>query len=120
MAENYITTQEEKGSIHIAEDVIAVIVAAAVSEVEGVAGLANTTGGELADFVGKKSIAKGVKISFDEEHITVDVLIMVRFGCNVTQVAQKVQEAVASSVEAMTALHAVVNVHVSGVSFEKQ
>ena len=39
MPENYITSQTEKGNISISEDVIHVMVNAAVSEIEGVAGL---------------------------------------------------------------------------------
>lgn len=120
MAENYITSKDEKGNVSISEDVIAVMVAAALAEVEGVAGLSNTVGSELADFLGKKSISKGIKVSFEEERIIIDVLIMVRFGSNVTGVAHKVQQAVASAVESMTGLNVAVNVHVSGVAFEKQ
>jgi uncharacterized alkaline shock family protein YloU len=121
MADNYITSKDEKGNVSISEDVIAVMVAAALAEVEGVAGLSNTVGSELADFLGKKSISKGIKISFeDDERVIIDVLIMVRFGSNITNVAHKVQQEVASAVESMTGLKVVVNVHVSGVAFEKQ
>ena len=64
MAENYIARADERGSINISEDVIAVMVGAAVHEVEGVAGLSNTIGSELADFIGRKSVTKGVKVQF--------------------------------------------------------
>lgn len=120
MAENYITCQDEKGNVNISEDVIAVMAAAALAEVDGVAGMANTIGDELADFLGKKNIAKGIKIQFEEDRIVIDVLIMVRFGCNITEVAGKVQEEIASAVEAMTSMKPVVNVHVTGVAFDKQ
>ena len=39
MPENYITSQTEKGNISISQDVLEVVVNAAVSEVEGVSGL---------------------------------------------------------------------------------
>ena len=119
MAENYITYQDEKGNIHISEDVIAVIVGAAAAEVEGVAGLTNTIGVDLADFIGKKSLQKGIKIQFEEKKVIVDAIIMIRFGYGVTAVAQKVQEAVAAAVESMTGLATQVNVHVNGVAFDK-
>jgi len=119
MADNYITRTDEKGSIHIAEDVIATIITAAVAEVDGVAGLTNTAGGEIADLLRIKSAAKGVKVRFDDETVSVDVLAMVRFGCNITAVARKIQEAAAAAVDSMTGLPCTVNVHISGVAFDK-
>ena len=119
MADNYINTETEKGKINISEDVIAVMVGAAVMEVEGVDGLANTVGNDILDLIGKKSLAKGVKISFAEEKMVIDVLILVTFGCVITDVAKKVQNAVSNAVEAMTGISPMVNVHVSGVSFPK-
>ena len=57
MGENYITCREENGSINISEDVVAEIVRSAISEVEGVAGLSNTAGAELAELIGIKTIS---------------------------------------------------------------
>ena len=119
MADNYITTENEKGKINISEEVIAVMVGAAITEVEGVDGLANTVGNDILDLIGKKSLAKGVKITLTEEHMVIDVLIMVVFGCVITDVAAKVQNAVSNAIESMTGVTPVVNVHVSGVSFPK-
>lgn len=119
MADNYITTENEKGKINISEDVIAVMVSAAITEVEGVDGLSNTVGNDILDIIGKKSLAKGVKITLTDDQMVVDVLIMVVFGCVITDVATKVQAAVANAIEAMTGVSPVVNVHVSGVSFPK-
>lgn len=119
MADNYISTETEKGRINISEDVIAVMVGAAITEVEGVDGLANTVGNDIMDLIGKKNLAKGVKITIADDHVIIDVLILVAFGCVVTDVAAKVQNAVSNAIEAMTGLSPVVNVHVSGVSFPK-
>ena len=47
MPENYITCQDEKGSINISEDVVAAMVRAAITEVDGVAGIATSAGTEL-------------------------------------------------------------------------
>lgn len=118
MAE-YITVQDEKGSVNISDDVVAVVVSAAVAEVDGVAGLANTVGGELADRFGKKNTTRGVKVQFCESEITIDALIMVRYGYAIATVAKKVQEAITGAVESMVGFTPVVNVHVSGVAFDK-
>ena len=118
---NYISTPTDRGTINISEDVFAVMVGAAIAEVEGVAGMASTVGSDLQELLGRKSLQKGVKVSFDENGtVVVDVLLTVRFGYNITQVAKQVQEKVASGVEAMTASHPVVNVHVAGVSFSSK
>ncbi|NLV85718.1 MAG: Asp23/Gls24 family envelope stress response protein [Clostridiales bacterium] len=119
MADSYITTVTEKGSIKISEDVIAVMVGAAVAEVDGVGGLTNTVGNEILDLIGKRTLSKGIKVTLEDESITVDVLIMVSFGGVVTEIAKNVQKAVTSALEAMTGLTPEVNVHVSGVSFPK-
>ena len=118
MAE-YITCQDEKGSVNISDDVVAVVVGAAVAEVDGVAGLANTVGGELADLFGKKNATRGVKVQFNDGEITIDALIMVRYGYAIATVARKVQEAITGAVESMVGFTPVVNVHVSGVAFDK-
>lgn len=114
MPENYINISCEKGSVHISEEVIAVISAAAISEVEGVAGLAGA-----AEFVSKKNVNRGIKVYFGEGEITVDAQIMVRYGNGISGVAGKVQDGVISAVESMTGIQPTVNVHVTGVTFDK-
>ena len=119
MPENYVITQTEKGNVCIAEDVISRMVSAAVAEVEGVAGLSSTLGSDLTDFLGLKSVPKGVKVTAQDGKTVIDVLLMVRYGDNVAEAGRKVQDAVGSAVEAMTGMNAEVNVHVTGISFEK-
>lgn len=119
MSDSYVTNQTEKGNISISEDVIVVMVNAAVSEIEGVAGLTNPTSTDIAEFLGIKNAPKGIRISMENGEVTVDLVILVRYGFGVTVVAKKVQEQVAASVESMTGLKVRVNVHVTGISFDK-
>lgn len=120
MPENYITCQDEKGSIHISEDVVVSMVRSAVSEVDGVAGLASSAGTELADRFGIKSASKGVKVQIVDDVIEIDTLITVRYGCNTIAVAEAVQKSVTAAVQDMTGMgKPVVNVHISGIAFEK-
>ena len=120
MGENYITCHEQLGSINISEDVIYSMVRAAITEVDGVAGLSNTAGAELAELFGLKTVAKGVKVQFVESRIVVDAIITVMYGRNIVNVAKSVQEKVLSVVQSTTGIeNAEVNVHVSGVAFEK-
>ncbi|MDO4749841.1 MAG: Asp23/Gls24 family envelope stress response protein [Eubacteriales bacterium] len=119
MPENYITKQNETGNVHIAEDVLYVMASASVAEVDGVAGLSNTFGSDLVELLGRKSLSRGIKVTVEEDTITIDALITVRYGYVVTDVAKKVQEEIASSVESMTGMKPVVNVHVTGIAFDK-
>ena len=120
MGENYITCQAEKGSINISEEVITSVVKSAVSEVDGVAGLSYTAGTEIAELIGLKTVSKGVKVQFVNERIIVDVIVNVKYGSNIVKVAQEVQDKVMSMVQASTGIEqAEVNVHISGIAFEK-
>ena len=111
MPENYITCQDEKGSINISEDVVAAMVRAAITEVDGVAGIATSAGTERAELL-------GIKVQIVDGTMTVDTIITVRYGCSVVAVARAVQESVTSAVESMTGLEiAAVNVNVGGITF---
>ncbi|MDR0951906.1 MAG: Asp23/Gls24 family envelope stress response protein [Oscillospiraceae bacterium] len=118
MSDSYMTTVTEKGSINIAEDVLSSIVAAAVTEVDGVSSLSNTVGNDILDYIGKRALPRGVKVVVEDGAVMVDVLIIVTFGSVVTTVAKAVQEAVAQAMESMAGISPKVNVHVSGVSFK--
>ena len=108
----YITHPEELGNIHISEDVLCAIAASAALEIDGVAGLMNAGN--------KKNSGKGVKITIQNEHTVVDVYLMVTYGQPIPEVAEKVQSAVASAMDAMAGFAVQeVNVHVGGVSFAK-
>lgn len=120
MADNYITCQESKGSINISEEVISSLVRTAIAEVDGVAGLSNTAGAELAELIGLKTVAKGVKVRFNDGVIIVDAIITVRYGCNIVNIAKAVQDKVQTLVISTTGIeNAQVNVHVAGVAFDK-
>ena len=120
MGENYITCREANGSINISEEVISSLVREAVSQIEGVAGLSNTSGAELVELIGIKTLSKGVKVQFDEGRIIVDAIITVSYGYNIVDVAKSVQDEVMSVVLSATGMDkAEVNVHVSGVAFDK-
>ena len=117
---NYISYQEENGSINISEEVVSAIVRAAAVEVDGVASLSTTAGTELAELLGLKTIPKGVSIRFENNQIVTDIIINVTYGSNVVSVARTVQAAVKSVIQDTTGfVNAEVNVHVAGISFDR-
>lgn len=122
MGENreYISYLDERGSINISEEVVAIIAGTAALEIEGVAGLYSTPGRDIAELLGRKNMARGVKIHLDEQTITADIYIMVSLGSAVSEVGSAVQKAVATAIESTTGLQvASVNVHICGIAFKK-
>lgn len=120
-SKDYVTLPEENGSINISEEVIAAIAVGAVREVEGVSGMMTNLGGSVTDLVNNKKNAqkgaKGVKIDMTDSVLTMDLYITVQYGVAIPEVAENVQKAVASAVEAMTGCKVTtVNVHVGGVT----
>ena len=60
----------EDDGIEISGDVIAVIAGVAVSEVQGVSGMAGSFAGGISEVLsGKKNLAKGIKVDKDEEKV---------------------------------------------------
>ena len=121
-SKDYISRSDELGNIHISEDVLAVIAAAAALEVEGVGSLSANLGTDLVEMLGgKKNLSKGVRLSVEDGNITVDLSIMVKYGYVVPEVAKQVQDGVHTAIENMSGLTpACVNVHVAGGTFEKE
>ena len=116
MSENkdYITRTEEAGSISVATEAVALLVADAIGEVEGVGAMSQNMAEQLA---GKKAV-RGVRVEEDGGQIVIDVYLMVRYGYAIPEVAQKVQESVMNAVGGMTGFDIRgVNVHVGGISF---
>ncbi len=120
MAENkqYITQLQENGSVMISEDVIATIVANAVSDVEGVVGLSTKPGADIAELIGKKNWGKGLKITIAEDDaLSVECNIIIAYGQSVVAVANAVQQAVTTALESMTGVKVVaVNINVCGIA----
>ena len=104
-------------NIQIADDVVAVIAGKAVSEVNGVAGMAGGFAGGISEVLsGKKNLSKGIKVEVTEKDVKVAVNIIVEYGVRIPDVAFEIQNRVKKAVEAMTGLNVSgVNVHVQGV-----
>ena len=94
MSENkeYVSRSDELGNIHISEEVLAAITAAAALDVEGVSGLAANLGSDIAELLG--------------------------YGHTIPEIGRAIQDGVKSAIESMTGLEvSVVNVSVAGITF---
>ena len=105
-------------SIRIADEVVGIIAGLAATEIDGIAGMSGGLVGGIAEMLGKKNFAKGVKVEVGEREAAVDLYIIVKYGVRIPDVALSVQENVKQAIESMTGLSGVeVNIHVQGVGF---
>ena len=114
---------DSTGTITYANEVIAIIAGVAANEVDGVAAMCSSS--SITDVFGRSKnvskVTKGVKVELGTEEAAVDLYIIVEYGTPIQACAAAVQENVRKSIESMTGLHVVrVDVHVQGVSFEKE
>ena len=115
-----ISEEGGSGYIQIADDVVAGIVGLSVMEVEGVARLTGNITRDVITKLGKKNLAKGIRIEYGENGITVDTSIEIKFGYNIGDVSAAIQEKVRSNVATMTGLNVrKVNVRISGIDLEE-
>ena len=118
--QNALTHDQGIGTVQIADDVIAVIVGIAATEVEGISALGDNITNELMNKVGIKNISKGVKVNIVEDRIDVEVSLTVGYGYNIPATCAKVQEKIKNTVENMTGLKVKgVNVRITGVEMQK-
>lgn len=119
MADNkqYITQVQDNGRVMISESVISTIVAEALTDIEGYAGLYNKSAADFVDLVGKKNRGKGIRVSVDEkDQLTIDCNIIVSYGQSIVTIAAAVQEAASAAVLSMTGIKVQnVNVNVCGI-----
>jgi len=118
-SKGYIRIADEKGSINISEEVIVVIAATAAMEVDGVHSLFFAHGKEPANLLSKKVLSKGVKLSIEENDVTIDVNIIASIGYSINEVGVDIQRAVSSAIEATMGVKIKsVNINICGVSLK--
>ncbi|MGI6118656.1 MAG: Asp23/Gls24 family envelope stress response protein [Bilifractor sp.] len=103
---NMVTIYDDKnkGTVAIAEDVLASIVGLAATEVEGVAALGGNITNEKIGHIRRKTIFRGVKVDVLEGVASVRAIIYIRYGYSIPDVTRQVQERVKSALENMTGL----------------
>jgi uncharacterized alkaline shock family protein YloU len=112
-----------EGTVSFATEVVATIAGLAANEVEGVASMtsSNSAFADIFSIKSSRNYTKGVKVDISDNHVTVDVTIVVDYGSPVPDVARNIQENVKKAIETMSGLDVHnVDVHVQGVSFERE
>lgn len=115
-----ITEDSSLGSVQIADEVVAVIVGLAATEVDGVAAMAGNITNEIMSKVGVNNLAKGVKIEINDKKVSVDVNLLMKYGYNIPETSAKVQDKIKATVENMTGLEVVnINIRIAGVDINR-
>ncbi|HHU72280.1 MAG TPA: Asp23/Gls24 family envelope stress response protein [Clostridiales bacterium] len=109
------------GEVQIADEVVAVIAGLAATEVKGVSATSGNVTNEIAGKLGKKNLSKGVKVTVNEDTVTVDMALTLDYGYGIREIASQVQEKVKNAIENMTGLTVRdVNIRIAGVNIVKQ
>ena len=113
--------KEMMGEVRIADEVVAIIAGLAATEVDGVDSMAGNISNELVGKLGMKNLSKGVKVDVTEEHVSVDLSLNIKYGYNIPDVSERVQDRVKSAIENMTGLTVLdVNIRIAGVNINEQ
>ncbi|MBU9738955.1 Asp23/Gls24 family envelope stress response protein [Diplocloster agilis] len=108
------------GEVQIADEVVTIIAGLAATEVEGVASMAGNITNELVSKLGMKNLSKGVKAEIVDNNVSVDLALNLKYGYNIPETSEKVQDRVKTAIENMTGLQVIdVNIRIAGVEMEK-
>ena len=113
--------KDKIGEVRIADEVVAIIAGLAATEGEGVDSMAGNITNELVGKLGMKNLSKGVKVDVTEEHVSVDLSLNLKYGYNIPDVSERVQDRVKSAIENMTGLTVLdVNIRIAGVNLAEE
>jgi uncharacterized alkaline shock family protein YloU len=113
------TDKTDSGNIKISDEAISTIAAIAAKSVDCVIDLDGGAMGNFSEMIGVKDATKGVKVTMSADAVSIDMNLIVAFGCDIAAVAAAVQEAVREHIEKMTGLNVdKVNVNVNSVKLQ--
>lgn len=114
-------TDDNLNQIEISPNVLEVIAGIAASQVEGVNKMSSSFTTSVNEILGrKKEHGKGIKVSYENDELDVDVYVYLDYGVSVPKVALDIQQQVEQQLLFMTELQVhEVNVHVQGMVLEK-
>ncbi|MBQ7317370.1 MAG: Asp23/Gls24 family envelope stress response protein [Phascolarctobacterium sp.] len=108
---------EEYGDIRVATEVLSIVASLAAQEVPGVLRMSGRRIDGINEFLGKESVSKGVRVSFEGKTVTCNVYVIIEYGSCIPEVALEIQEKVKEAIESMTGYEVqFIDVHVQGVA----
>lgn len=112
-------SRTDLGTIRIHREAIASATLIATTEINGVKSVGNKRRGGFLPVFAKKDAAY-IRVEFDKnQRVLIDIPVIIRFGYNIPEVADKIQENVRNSLEQMTDLSIrQINIDVRGIEKE--
>ncbi len=109
-------SRTDLGTIKIHKNVIASIAAIAANEIEGVKSIGRDFRAGILELFGKKALGV-IKVVIDKNgDVWLEITLIIKYGYNIPDVANKVQENVRNALEKMTSLSIKdVNINVQGI-----
>jgi len=97
-------SQTDLGKIRIHKNVIASIASIAAVEIDGIKRIGGDFKSGILELIGKKALM-AIKVEIDKnEEIRVEVPLVIKYGFNIPDIANKVQENIRDALEKMTNL----------------
>lgn len=116
-----VKEQPREDKIRISEEVVATIAGIAAAEVENLASMSGGFVDGIVGILGRKTPGRGIKVELKENQATIDLSIVMQYGCKIHEVARDMQTRVRDAVESMTGMEVIsVNVNILGVSVDKE
>ena len=107
------------GEVQVADEVVTIIAGLAATEVDGVTSMGGNITKDLVSRLGIKNLSKGIRVSVEEDKVSVYLTLNIAYGYAIPEVSQKVQERVKGAIENMTGLQvAGVNVRIAEVDMK--
>jgi len=109
-------SRTDLGTIRIHNNVIASIASVAAAEIEGVKRIGGGFKSGIMELVGQKALS-AVKVEVDSNsEVKLDIPVVIKYGFNIPDVANRVQENVRQALEKMTTLSVKdINISVKGI-----
>ncbi len=104
------------GSVSVHKKAIAEIAYSAATSIDGVSFPFQSYSDKFYEFLSVK-IYPGIKVDIDENYnISIEIKVIIRFGLNIADVAEQIQETVKSAIEQMVDINLKdINVNIVGV-----
>jgi uncharacterized alkaline shock family protein YloU len=97
-------SRTDLGTIRIHKNVIASIASLAASEIQGVKRVGGRFGSGIMDLIGRKS-SFGIRVEINKnEEVKVEIPLIIKYGFNIPDIANKAQENIRNNLERMTNL----------------
>jgi uncharacterized alkaline shock family protein YloU len=110
--------KSDLGNVHISNDVIAVLAGSAALDCYGLVGMASRKQLKdgIAELLGRENLSRGVEVRTEQEHVHIDLHIVVSYGTKISEVAHNVQSKVKYVMNEVVGLRVdFVNIIVQGV-----